>query len=53
MTATQVRMAQTMESFYDESAPMGNTGMEYKRVIEKLDEEARTNLVCFMFIQKT
>lgn len=45
MTNAQVRIAQTMEGFYDESAPMGLSGVEYKRVIEKLDEEARTNLV--------
>jgi hypothetical protein len=35
-----------MESFYDDSAPMGAPGTEYKKVIERLDEEARTNLVC-------
>lgn len=44
MTNAQVRIAQTMEGFYDESSPMGLSGVEYKRVIEKLDEEARTNL---------
>lgn len=46
MTTAQVRIAQTMEGFYDESAPMGPAGAEYKRVIEKLDEEARSSLVC-------
>jgi hypothetical protein len=46
MTTSQVRIAQTMESFYDDSAPMGAGGAEYKRVVEKLDEEARSNLVC-------
>jgi amphiphysin len=51
MTTAQVRIAQTMEGFYDESAPMGPAGMEYKRVIEKLDEEARSNLV--KLIKKT
>jgi amphiphysin len=51
MTTAQVRIAQTMEGFYDESAPMGQAGMEYKRVIEKLDEEARSNLV--KLIKKT
>jgi amphiphysin len=44
MTTAQVRIATTMESFYDETAPMGTSGIEYKRVIEKLDDEARTNL---------
>ncbi|KAI7897936.1 BAR adaptor protein Hob3 [Cokeromyces recurvatus] len=44
MTTAQVRITQTIEHFYDETAPMGQGGVEYKRVIEKLDEEARTNL---------
>lgn len=46
MTSSQVRIAQTMEGFYDESAPMGTAGIEYKKAIEKLDEEARSSLVC-------
>jgi len=45
MTTAQVRIATTMENFYDDTAPMGPSGIEYKRVIEKLDEEARSNLV--------
>lgn len=46
MTTAQVRIATTMENFYNDTAPMGQSGTEYKRVIEKLDEEARSNLVC-------
>lgn len=49
MTTSQLRIAQTMESFYDDSAPMGSGGAEYKRVIEKLDEEARSSLVGGLF----
>lgn len=45
MTTAQVRIAATMENFYDDAAPMGPSGIEYKRVVEKLDEEARSNLV--------
>lgn len=45
MTAAQVRIATTMERFYENSSPMGTSGVEYKRVVDKLDEEARTNLV--------
>jgi hypothetical protein len=45
MTSAQVRIATTMESFYDDTSPMGPAGTEYKRAIEKLDEEAKTNLV--------
>ncbi|KAG2237704.1 hypothetical protein BDF21DRAFT_383015 [Thamnidium elegans] len=44
MTSSQVRIAVTMEGFYDESTPMSSAGIEYKRAIEKLDEEARSNL---------
>jgi putative IMPACT (imprinted ancient) family translation regulator len=34
-----------MESFYDDASPMGTAGIEYKKAIEKLDEEVKTNLV--------
>jgi amphiphysin len=48
MTTAQVRIATTVENFYDDTAPMGQSGIEYKRAIEKLDEEARSSLVCKM-----
>lgn len=48
MTSAQVRIATTMESFYDNTSPMGPAGIEYKRAIEKLDEEAKSNLVSKM-----
>ncbi|KAF7724217.1 hypothetical protein EC973_001236 [Apophysomyces ossiformis] len=44
MTAAQLRISQTIDQFYDDSAPMGPAGQEYKRVIEKLDELARTDM---------
>ncbi|KAI8647793.1 hypothetical protein BD408DRAFT_357207 [Parasitella parasitica] len=44
MTTAQVRIATTIENFYDDTTPMGASGAEYKRVVEKLDEEARSNL---------
>lgn len=45
MTSAQTRIAQTIELFYDDGNPMGQSGADYKRVMEKLDEEARTDLV--------
>lgn len=45
MTAAQIRIAQTIELFYDDGNPMGQSGTDYKRVMEKLDEEAKTDLV--------
>ncbi|KAI8971362.1 hob3 protein [Pilobolus umbonatus] len=44
ITTSQVRIIHTIETLYDESNTMGTALVEYKRVIEKLDEEARTNL---------
>lgn len=44
ITSSQVRIVNTMESFYDESNPINPAIVEYKRVIEKLDEESKTNL---------
>ncbi|KAL0089420.1 BAR adaptor protein Hob3 [Phycomyces blakesleeanus] len=44
MTTAQTRIAQTIGHFYDDSAPMGPAGHEYKRAVERLDEEARTEL---------
>ncbi|KAI8340161.1 BAR adaptor protein Hob3 [Chlamydoabsidia padenii] len=44
MTSAQTRIAQTIELFYDDGNPMGQSGADYKRVMEKLDEEARTDL---------
>ncbi|KAI8381277.1 protein hob3 [Radiomyces spectabilis] len=44
MTAAQLRIAQTIENFYEDIAPMGAMGTEYKRTVEKLDEDARTDL---------
>ncbi|KAI9307511.1 BAR adaptor protein Hob3 [Cunninghamella echinulata] len=43
MTAAQTRIAQTIELFYDDSNPIGPRGHEYKRVVEKLDDEAKTS----------
>ncbi|ORZ22022.1 BAR adaptor protein Hob3 [Absidia repens] len=44
MTSAQTRIAQTIELFHDDANPMGQSGADYKRVMEKLDEEAKTDL---------
>lgn len=44
MTASQLRISQTIGHFYDDSIIMGPGGLEYKKVIEKLDEEAKTEM---------
>ncbi|KAI8977132.1 BAR adaptor protein Hob3 [Mycotypha africana] len=44
MTQAQKRICTILDSFYDESTPMPQSGIEYKKAIERLDEETRTNL---------
>ena len=45
MTAAQLRMSQTIGQFYDDTIIMGPGGQEYKKVIERLDEDAKTDMV--------
>lgn len=45
MTLAQQRIAETVDHFYDEGAPMGYAAIQYKDAVTKLDEEARTDLV--------
>jgi hypothetical protein len=47
MTLSQKRIAETVDHFYDEGASMGYAGMQYKMAVEKMDEEARMELVGF------
>lgn len=54
MTNAQTRIANTIQHFYDDSAPMGQCGIKYKETVEKLDEEAKKDMVsiscvCIMF----
>ncbi|KAI9321202.1 hypothetical protein BX666DRAFT_2017305 [Dichotomocladium elegans] len=44
MTGAQLRIAQTIGHFYDDTIIMGPGGQEYRRVIEKLDEETKTEM---------
>lgn len=48
MTAAQLRISQTIGHFYDDTIIMGPGGQEYKKIIEKLDEEAKTELVNYL-----
>ena len=45
MTAAQQRIADAVESFYDESSPLGLCVLKYKEAVGKLDAEARGDLV--------
>lgn len=45
MTGTQSRISQTIGHFYDDTVIMGPGGQEYKKVIEKMDEETKTEMV--------
>lgn len=45
MTGTQLRISQTIGHFYDDTVIMGPGGQEYKKVIEKMDEETKTEMV--------
>lgn len=46
MTGTQLRISQTIGHFYDDTVIMGPGGQEYRKVIEKMDEETKTDMVC-------
>ncbi|KAJ3300007.1 hypothetical protein HK104_005261 [Borealophlyctis nickersoniae] len=44
MTLAQQRIAETVGHFYEEGAPQGYAGMQYKQTVDKMDEEARSEL---------
>ncbi|KAJ3267580.1 hypothetical protein HDU76_011726 [Blyttiomyces sp. JEL0837] len=44
LTVAQQRIAETVDHFYDDGAPLGYAGLQYKQAVEKMDEEARTEL---------
>ncbi|KAG0043990.1 hypothetical protein BGZ83_010791 [Gryganskiella cystojenkinii] len=41
MTGSQVKIAQTIDQFYDEGAPMGIYGVKYKEAVGKLEQQAQ------------
>ncbi|KAJ3114794.1 hypothetical protein HDU96_001683 [Phlyctochytrium bullatum] len=44
MTLAQKRMAETVDHFYDQGAPLGYAGIQYKQAVESMDEDARTEM---------
>lgn len=44
MTTAQLRIADTIDQFYDESSPYAQEGARYKEVSKYLDEEARNQM---------
>jgi len=45
MTGTQVKIAATIDQFYDEGAPMGIYGVKYKEAVGKLEQQAQDEVV--------
>ncbi len=45
MTAAQVRIATTLEQFYDETEPMGTSGVKYKEAVTKMETQANEEVV--------
>ncbi|KAG0306545.1 hypothetical protein BGZ98_002163 [Dissophora globulifera] len=41
MTGSQLRIASTIDQFYDEGAPMGIYGIKYKEAVAKLEQQAQ------------
>lgn len=45
MTGSQVKIAATIDQFYDEGAPMGIYGVKYKEAVGKLEQQAQDEVV--------
>ncbi|KAI8598050.1 hypothetical protein EDD21DRAFT_326198 [Dissophora ornata] len=41
MTGSQLKIASTIDQFYDEGAPMGIYGIKYKEAVSKLEQQAQ------------
>ncbi len=50
MTMAQARISETVDQFYDETAPMATAGRKYKDSMTTMDANARTQLVCYTVI---
>ncbi|KAG0272452.1 hypothetical protein BGZ95_011805 [Linnemannia exigua] len=44
MTGSQLKIASTIDQFYDEGAPMGIYGVKYKEAVGKLEQQAQDEL---------
>ena len=47
ITLAQQRIAETIDNFYDEGSDLAKAGRRYKDVLTRIDEEGRTELVCW------
>lgn len=45
MTLAQQRIADTINNFYEDGTVLANTATLYKNTIDKMDEDARAELV--------
>ncbi len=45
MTGSQLKIATTIDQFYDEGAPMGIYGIKYKEAVAKLEQQAQDEVV--------
>ena len=45
MTLAQQRIAETVDHFYEQGAPLGYAGQQYKLAVQKIDDDAKTELV--------
>jgi amphiphysin len=50
MVGAQVRMATTLEQFYDESTPIGPAYHRYKDAVTKMETQARDEVVRFFLL---
>lgn len=46
MMGAQVRIANTLEQFYDESTPIGPSGQRYKDAVTKMESQVVNEVVC-------
>ncbi|KAG0076860.1 hypothetical protein BGZ92_002212 [Podila epicladia] len=44
MTGSQLRIATTIEQYFDDTDPMGDYGIKYKEAVTKLEEEVREDV---------
>ncbi|KAF9932524.1 hypothetical protein FBU30_007963 [Linnemannia zychae] len=44
MMSAQVRVANTLEQFYDDSAPIGSAGQRYKDAVTKMESQAHNEI---------
>lgn len=53
MTASQTRIAETIDAFYGEAGTKDNVSAYYRQALEDIDAETVKELVCFHISQLT